>query len=326
MRRFLHFIKVRIVAFTHICESVIVFTRDLFYFLNHSQLINRNDKDKARASMISAYHIIEKGLAMPNRRLGFGKEALQSLIYECEDFIKKYGSNDEQVKVALSVIKKYDVLHKDNNYKLDEELQYKIDKIIGEKEIEPICQFEFSRDAFFADNNKPFDIFSKSRHSTRHFNGEVNIEQIKQAVDLARLAPSACNMQPTRMHIVTNTELVKRVLELQQGNRGFGHLIDKLIVLTVKVSSCSKLSSRFTPFIDTGILTMNLLYSLHFYKIGAIPLIWLNTAKRNKILRAMLDIPSDEIPCIIIGCGQVDENSICPASPRDSIERLCSVH
>jgi nitroreductase len=298
----------------------------MFYFIKHSQLIFKNDREKIRTGMISAYHIIEKGLAMPDRRLGFGKGALLGLINQSEKYINKFGIDDEQVKTALSVIKKYDVIHKESNFLLDVELQKSIDRILENKDVESISQYEFTREEFFSNVDKPFDKFSLSRHSTRHFCGEVELESIKKAVDLARHAPSACNMQPTKIHIVADTELVKKIVDMQQGNRGFGHLIDKVVVLTVKISSCSKLSSRFSPFIDSGIFTMNLLYSLHFYKIGAIPLIWLNTSQRNKKLRDILKISSDEIPCIIIGCGQVDNYSICPASPRDRFESLCTIH
>ncbi len=99
-----------------------------------------------------------------------------------------------------------------------------------------------------------------------------------------------------------------------------------MIVLTVKISGCVKYSDRFTPFIDCGIYTMNLLYSLHFYKIGAIPLIWPNTQDNNKFMRNLLGIPEDELPGIIIGIGGVDETNVCPASPRNSIDYVLKVH
>ena len=67
---------------------------------------------------------------------------------------------------------------------------------------------------------------------------------------------------------------------------------------------------------DAGIFAMNLLYSLHFYKIGAIPLVWLSTPKRDIDLRNLTGIPSHEIPALVIGIGEVADNAICAVSPR----------
>ena len=306
--------------------GISVFLHDWNFYFKNSHLKEAESRDKCRCSFISGYHIIEKGLSMPNRRLGFGKIVLSSVIDQCLNYAKKFGIDDDQFKVALSVIKAYDKLHKASNFDLGGDLQNKIDEVLTLCDVEPVEQYSFTRDDFFSKTNSPFDEFSKSRHSTRHFCGTVSLEVVKNAIELAQCAPSACNMQTTRVHIVTDKKLCQKLLNMQQGNRGFGQQIDKVILLTVKFCGCSKYESRFTPFVDCGILTMNLLYALHFYKIGAIPLIWLNNNKRNKELRKMLDITSDEMPSIVIGIGQVDNQTKCPASPRDNINNIIKIH
>lgn len=305
-----------------------VFMTDMFFYLHNSAVSGNyvESKEKHRSRIIACYHVIEKGLTMPNRHLGFGKEVLKSLISLSLSYSEKYGTEDEQLLCALEIIKAYDVLHKTNKFLLDSELQTKIDDVLALHRVEPIKEFIFTNNDFFNNIDKPFDVFSKSRHSTRHFNGSVSTDSVKEAIKLAQYAPSACNMQPTRIHLVTNHEQCKQILDLQAGNRGFGQLIDKVIVLTVKISGCVKYSDRFTPFIDCGIYTMNLLYSLHFHKIGAIPLIWPNTNNNNHILRDMLCLSKDEIPSIVIGIGCVNEQNQCPASPRNGIDYVLTIH
>ena len=314
--------------FLIILEGLKVFMCDLLFFLRNSRVVSWHvdEKEKSRTSLIAGYHIIEKGLAMPNRRLGFGQKGVLSLINMCKAYANKYGCDDEQLKAALSIIKAYDILHKDNCYQLDTKLQKEMDEVLAMVAVEPVKQFEFTKEQFFSKVDAPFDEFALSRHSTRHFNGEVTIADIRRAIELAQCAPSACNEQPTRVYVVTDKSKVEEIMDLQQGNRGFGHLIDNVIVLTVKYMGCHKYSWRYTPFIDSGIYTMNLLYALHFNKIGAIPLIWLNTYKRNKQLRLLLSIPEYEVPCVIIGVGNVDETTVCPASPRNNIDYILKVN
>lgn len=307
-------------------EGVKVFYNDLCFYIKHSNLdSSSNTKNKLLSTMIASYHIVEKGLSMPNRRLGFGKDALLLLITKVKKYIDKYGCNDEQLYYALAIIKEYDVLHKTNNFKLDQNLQLAIDQILENFDVKPAKQIILTREEFFSKVEDNFESFSYSRHSTRHFDGDVSLEVIKEALQLAQNAPSACNKQPMISYIVSDNDKIQKILELQQGNRGYGHLIKKVIVITTKFCGCTRFSDRFYPFVDAGIYTMNVLYSLHYKKIGAIPLIWLSSVNRDNILKGLLDASEEEIPCIIIGIGRVADNVICPLSPRKKLEEVVKV-
>lgn len=275
-----------------------------------------NTEAKKRASMTATYHIIEKGFSMPNRRLGFGREKLLSLIRECQCYHEKYGMHG-QLEYAISIVKEYDELHKSYSFKLDEELQRKIDELLCRfPNITEARQQSFTKCEYFENSSSSFDIFSNSRHSMRHFCGEISLEEIQKAIDLAKNAPSACNKQPVRLHIVSDKGIVKEVLDLQQGNRGFGQNIDKVIIITTQFSGCSRYSERYMPFMDAGLFSMNFLYALHFYHIGAIPLVWLNSKKRDSMLRNLVSIPQEEIPALIVGVGDVSDTIVCAQSPR----------
>lgn len=290
---------------------------DFGYFRHTSKLNYRyRSLDSAIATLAASYHIIEKGLSMPNRRLGFGRERLIYLIDECQHFYSLYG-NHPQLDYSVAIVKEYDELHKKEGYPLDSSLQDKVDSLLKKfPDSLPAEQKTFTKVQYFADINASFDIFSASRHSMRHFAGAVSEGQIQKAVDLAKNAPSACNKQPVRVYLISEKEKTRRILKMQQGNRGFGQDIDKVLIITTQYSGCTRYSERHMPFIDAGIFTMNLLYSLHFNKVGAIPLVWLNSKKRDKELREMTGIPYGEIPAIIIGVGSVSDSIICAISPR----------
>lgn len=303
-----------------------IYWQDLMFYIRNSNITYSNDTEsKLQSTLTASYHIIEKGLTMPDRRLGFGTGVLMDLIWKCRFYIQNFGMESMQLQYALSVIKEYDDLHKANGFRLERDVQEAIDEILLGREVGPARQFEMTHEEFFADADAPFDRFSRSRHSTRHFDGPVSIDLVRKALALAQNAPSACNKQPMRAYVVDNKNVLKQILDLQQGNRGFGHLIDKVIVVTTRYCGCVRYSDRFYPFVDAGIYSMNLLYSLHFYKIGAIPLVWLSAHDRDNALRRLIGAGSDEVPCILIGIGNVADNAVCPSSPRKNIDEVVSV-
>ena len=307
-------------------KGINVFLNDYLFFVENSNIgISKITEAKLLSTLIASYHIIEKGLSMPNRRLGFGRDVMKALIRKCNDYASKYGVGNEQFQYAIAIIKEYDNLHKQSNYSLDEDLQLSINKLINYYDYPAAMQTVMSKEEFFGHTNDSFDLFSSSRHSTRHFSGKVETSRLLDALDLAKNAPSACNKQIVKSYIITNPDITKKILDLQQGNRGFGHLIDKLIVITTKYCGCTRYSDRFYPFVDAGIYSMNVLYSLHFYKIGAIPLVWLSTKERDKQLRKYIDAKNEEIPSLIIGVGDIADNVICANSPRKSIKETVIV-
>lgn len=62
------------------------------------------------------------------------------------------------------------------------------------------------------------------------------MEDLMQAIELAQNAPSACNRQPGRVHLVENDLLKHKILDIQGGNRGFGHMADKVLIVTVELA------------------------------------------------------------------------------------------
>lgn len=59
-----------------------------------------------------------------------------------------------------------------------------------------------------------------TRHSIRNFIQEpIPKEDLRKILDLVRLAPSAWNLQPWRLHVITNTELKGKLQEAAYGQQ-----------------------------------------------------------------------------------------------------------
>ena len=99
-------------------------------FIKYSGIINNKSFSKLLGIIIGDYHVIEKGLTMPNTRFNFGREKLLELISNCEIFIEKYGNENLQLKHALGVVLEYKKFHESSNKKIDKELLFRINSLI----------------------------------------------------------------------------------------------------------------------------------------------------------------------------------------------------
>lgn len=166
-----------------------------------------------------------------------------------------------------------------------------------------------------------FKTFAESRHSVRDYSGEpVDRAILEKVFELAKRTPSACNRQSWKIRVVDDPELKKTIQKNQNGNRGFGDYIDKFIIITADVQYYDRIRERNQANIDGGMYAMNLLYSLHYYDIAAVPLSASLNLKQENNLREAFEIPDYENFIMFIGIGNyVDEFKV-PKSHRREVE------
>lgn len=297
-------------------------------FAKFSGVVKQNNDRKLVSKIIADYHVIEKGLTMSETRTGFGKERLMALIENCILYIKLYGNNEEQLQHSVGVILEYRDYHRNIDFALDEDLDLKIRELNAlYKEALPSSQKNLIKTNYFNSGEGSFLNFSKSRLSVRNYSDEViPNETLKKATKLARNAPSSCNRQTVKVNVFSDKNQIAKILEIQGGNRGFGHLADKLIILTSDLAYWHGVYEMTGPYVDGGIFAMNLLYALHYYEIGACPLNCNLSPQKDKKLRELCDIPDSEVFVVMISCGKVPDNFKVPASKRYSVDNIIRFH
>lgn len=287
----------------------------------------KDSKVKDCAYLTWLCHVIEKGLAMPKMRYGFGHDKILELDKCISKFIYKYGDNNQQVNDAISVILEYDRVHVKSNWMLSNDVQEVLNKYKQNyPNIKPVDQLEYTKSNYFSRIDLNFPSFMRSRHSVRNFSGEVCMEDIKKAIELAHYAPSACNRQPARVHIIANPEIKDACLSLQNGNRGFGHLGDKLLIVTGDLRSVLGVQEFFDLGTNIGIFLMNLSYSLHYCKIAHCILNWYVNPLQDKKIRELVNIPNEETIFAFIICGGLPDKFKVVTSPRVPSDLYYTIH
>ncbi|MDD3079005.1 MAG: nitroreductase family protein [Paludibacter sp.] len=293
------------------------------------KVYDNSEPERVKRNLTLAYHIVEKGLTMPEPRPGFGKKVVLGLI----DSIFKYERMNLpkdviEFKQAVSVLREYRDFHKNLKFTLDEDVSEKLDAMLvkfdnvhGEK------QFRISAEEYFKDIKSPFDKFCRSRYSVRNYSSkEIPLSVLYDCIDLAQKSPSFCNRQPTRVHIVKSKEQKEKILNLQNGNRGFGYLADTLLVITSLISTTKDIYERNENHLNGGMFSMTLLNALHFNEIGACALNWSVEADKDMSLRKILGVPENEVILLIISCGYLPEIVSLAASPRKTAREISYEH
>lgn len=255
------------------------------------------------ACITRLYHTVEKGLSYENYRAGFGKDSIMTLISTMEEYSKTFGCDAEFYCTAIDVLQQYVKKNSIHGFH-DEEIENRVTQLRGrgnEKggviEFVPWTEEELQ--------NRNYKDFIMNRHSIRHFSEEtVKVNEIEKALELAQHTPSACNRQGWKTYIVQDKSTISEVLKYQNGNRGFGQEIDKLLLVTADLCYFNKDRELFQAYIDGGMYAMSMINALHYYRLGSIPLSAALTIEQENAVRKIMRISDSEVFILYIGVGK----------------------
>ena len=306
------------------------FEYDQARIFKFSGIFSNESREKNLAKIIATYHIVEKGLTMPNRRFVFGVAILRDLMKLINSFVDKYGEDEPQLVHAIGVIKAYYELHLNNGIKNvdgDPEFFLKVREFLDKWPSVPVAnQIHTNREAYFSARMSSFPEFSSSRKTLRHYSdADLPIERIRSAVHLALNTPSACNRQHCKVYCITQQDTINKALEIQKGSRGFGHLANKLLVVTSNLEDVLWIGERNDAFINGGLFLMNLCYALHWEKIAHCILNWSRTPEEDMALRTLIPLKDSETVIALLTCGEVPEEFEIASSPRKNIDNIFEV-
>lgn len=312
--------KYIIIILSAISQRIKLLFRDLRYSNSF-----RNDKTTLSSSLLISGHVLEKGITMPNRRLGFGYDIVRGLIKNCNDYISKYGSDSVELQAAIADLSQYLDIHKKVKFEIPSDIQQGIEVLISELVVkDENCYYSNSNDYF----RKPqsYYEFANQRRSIRSFSEEdVDEATIMKAIELAQTAPSACNRQSIKVKIIENHDVMKIIYsEIQNGNRGFGHLANKWLLITSELGAWSQ-SLVNMAYIDGGIFTMSLLNALHYYGICACTLNANLSTSNLKKLRELIQLPKSEVCVVFIAIGKPAKSFMIAKSRRKQTKDIVTI-
>ena len=290
-----------------ICNSIY----DLHNFLKYSFDENKlRTKEEYIASLTKQYHTIEKALALPSPRIGFGEKKHKFLLNDLKNYIKIYG-NDNISDAVISSFYAYINFNNLNNHSTP--FIYELKNFINNHKNNKLGGIDANY--FINENINEFEIFFKSRKSLRNFNGiDVPDELLYKAVDIAKYTPSVCNRQGWHIYNFKG-DIVKKLLYLQSGNIGFTDEIKTLSIVTGETQYFSY-KERNQISIDSGMFSMSYILALHSLGLGTCPLNMCISLKIENKIKALANIPKSSKIIMYIAVGYPEKNSSVAKSYR----------
>lgn len=270
-------------------------------------------------------HELDKGLHMPEPRKGFGRDKAITLSSYLKAYLK-FNKLDYEYDAYLDAVEiLYKYCEAKDLYCLDisgiDLSEFPTDYSRVKRRLQESGSF---KDDFKATQNENcFKNFALSRHSVRFFKADCPIlnSTFEKAVEVARTAPSACNRQSSRVMLINDKKLANQILIIQGGTRGFKNA-DNCVLIMSDLNSYWYDGEMNTAFVDAGIFTMNLMYSLKELGVASCPLIWDDNSARRSELNELIELPNNLLIVCVLAIGEADEKAKMLFSPRKDIENI----
>lgn len=261
-------------------------------------------------------HKIEKALALPEPRPGFGLAVAARLIELIERYRQRWGEDGTTAAAAGAL-----VAYRDFQRRHDA-LDPSLASLDGLQD-EAVAVHEIEGEAIRARGQRGLEDFFTSRHSVRNFADlPVDRADVERAVALARYAPSVCNRQSWRVHAFDRREDVDAVLATQSGNKGFGHTVPTVLVVTTDLRTFFSVGERYQCWIDGGMFAMALVYALHSLGLATCCLNWSVERKQDRLLHRRAGIPPHERVIVQIAVGQLPDRLAVAHSQRLGVDEI----
>lgn len=277
------------------------------------------------------YHKLEKSLAFVNFKPFSGKDTIRKLLANIQLFIPQYGLTIP-TKNALHTIQQYIDLHRERGHEdpyidtIEQKLQgLNID--FNQKNWTIGGIETFKSDELIKKASIRAEDFFYSRYSIRDFSDtKVDHKKIQQAFHLARKTPSVCNRQGWKGYLIEDINLLKEILLIQGGSRGFDHSIHQLIVVAGDLNHFNGSNERNQIYADGGMFAMTLLYAFHSLGIAACTLNWSASFQKDLKLRKKLQaLKGHETVIMMIAIGNYpDQITVCQ-SPRKEVSEILEI-
>lgn len=311
------------------------YRRDFFRYAKYGCIgWNRQSYSEGQLEgrIIANYHVVEKGLSMPEFRPRFGVPMVKRLINLTRQGHCKHGwKSNVNYLTAVNVVQKYMQRHEELGIDLSE--HFSEEEIVYGRDIESDRVVKSGSEQhedklYFSESQSNFTDFAKSRHSCRVFKRDIPVDEetLKLAVEIARFTPSVCNRQGWKVHAYSDGKKIEDLLAVQNGNRGFGHTIPMALVVTCDVNVFDGYHERNQAYVDGGLFSMSLMYALHHCKLGAVPLCWLVDGKQDDKARRIGGIPENEVIIMMMGIGKPVERFLAPASQRRDVDEIITIN
>ena len=262
------------------------------------------------AELVFQYHKLEKGLVMPGKKRMFGINPAKETMRLLDNWqsIDREQISDPIFLAGIGTLQCYIAYLKTHNLDIDDQITSEAEHFLtrhsDQRNNYPTPS---KRQEYY--NPQEFKTLTLARRSVRAFiDKPVPKEIIIQSYEAAQQSPSACNRQPCSVKIISDPDLKREVLGYQNGNAGFGQLMDSVAIITSNEKYFFGGIERHQPYVDGGLFSMSFILGLQSHGVSTCCLNWCVRPENDKAVHKLLNLEKSEriIMYLAIGYAPAD--------------------
>jgi nitroreductase len=296
-------------------EQMKVLQGRVAYYKNHLQF-----DQKSSPMLRRNIHRLEKGIIMRPRKQSF---AADYIVETVNAYLSMSSSNDacsRELDWARDVLTQYFDIVKDTP-----PIKKAREAFTGSAATEPVSlvPYKDSERVRSAITLEQLEALFWQRRSTRWFSDkEVDQTHIDKAIELASLAPSACNRQPYYFYVSKNKEQATKLAKLAVGTGGFADNFPCVIAIVGDLSAYPHEKDRHLIYIDGALASMQLMLAIEAMGLSSCPLNWPDIEWRERAVDELLDLPAEQRVIMLLGVGHADTEGMIPYSKKKATDTL----
>ncbi|EOA3786124.1 nitroreductase family protein [Vibrio vulnificus] len=307
--------------------SLYDFSRFIKYGGWRTDLSNKEERNYYSAKV---YHSLEKSLSFSknNPDSGWSNADILASILEAALHYKNIGYHDQ---LGLDVLNKFVLSNSGiTKTKLAENVRVRLNHLNLNWQKVDISGasgvIELSDNQIYSGRLINPKSFFGTRYSIREFSRDrVEHATLLEAIELALKTPSACNRQPWHVYHLSDKSKIDLALSHQSGNRGFTDEIEDLLIICSDIKAFNPGSERYQHWIDGGMFSMSLVYTLHSKGIASCCLNWSQQGIPDKKFRDVFpQIDNSHTIIMMLAIGKPKENNFLCVSPRRPLNEIYS--
>jgi nitroreductase len=169
-------------------------------------------------------------------------------------------------------------------------------------------------------------LFQRRRSVRWYQQREVPMALIEQAVQAAKLAPSACNRQPFQFYVANDSTKACQVASCAMGTVGFADNLPCVITLVGDLACYPEERDRHVIYIDTALAAMQLMLALETLGLSSCPINWPDCEPNERALSEILQLEYWQRPVMLLAVGYADAEGGVPFSEKKANTLLMKVH
>lgn len=296
-------------------------------FAGHYAAHDCSEKGQIESVLIFYVHQIEKGFSFDVYQYGRGKTALHhisDLIGRLAQVDHNWRNNSIYVDAILA-LGEYQRRHVSKGHDITfmvDLFNATVNEDIAAAAQRPYPNIELTRESKQDNNQISFGELVKRRHAIRTYADKpVSRQELETAIVMSLRTPSVCNRQPTRVRIFTDQSIIVKALKIQGGFGGYD-MPPALILVTADLQAFMGVGEHNEGYVDGGLFSMSLLYSLEACGLAACPLNTMFGDRADEETRTLLHIPENEVFIMYIAVGHFRETSRICRSQRFELDRV----